>query len=251
MTKKLTSHEQRKLLLTGETIREKDWGLLLSMPVFLVGIIYYSLIRDREGLAGAYGHLGIAFKNYHKHHWQQTFLIKIAYFLFDKASINSTGEGQVSSILHCGQAAKDLKNLSLAESKFKQALSLAQQQQNQALAAYALSYLGGVHTNQQRSSLALKELRQAVKTLTRESQHQSDSLYLHIWLTHAQLTLAEYYLATNNHSLAQKSARQVLNLSQKYHLQLRYQEAQRLLKKHCLNLLFFTSLLYQLNQRIY
>ena len=231
MLQPLQSHEQRNLLLWGESIRENPRTILLSIPIFLFGIFYYTLIKDDKGLAGSYGHLGIAFKNYHKHYWQQPFLLQIAYKLIDNASHKSQGEGLVSTILHCGQVAKDLQNYSLAEVKFKQALFQAHKLKQYVQLGYILSHLASVHVAQQRFDVAFRELNQSLKILQSGIKQKPTSLYYQIWLSHGELTMSEYYLAIRDYKQAKKYAQQALNRSQKHQLKFRQQEAHQLLNR--------------------
>src|SRR3989344_3476159 len=61
--RKLRSHEQKRILLLGEKLRENPNTILLSIPVFMFCVIFYSLSGNKEGIAGSLGHCGIAFKN--------------------------------------------------------------------------------------------------------------------------------------------------------------------------------------------
>lgn len=65
---KVKSDEEKGILKLGESVREHPKGIIFSVPIFLLGFIYYSLTGDRKGVAGALGHCGIAFKNYYRHH---------------------------------------------------------------------------------------------------------------------------------------------------------------------------------------
>src|SRR3989344_9424212 len=100
--------EPNKLLALGEKLRENPDTILLSIPVLGLGIILFSLTEDKENLAGAYGHLGLAFRLYHKHHWQSPVLLKIAYWLLSQSARINAGLGQPTVRMVMGGISSDL-----------------------------------------------------------------------------------------------------------------------------------------------
>lgn len=231
MGKKVKSHERRKILLLGETIRENPRTILLSIPIFFFGFIFYTLIGDKEGKAGSFGHCGITFKNYHRHYWQKDFLLKIAYFLFDKSSQYATGEGRVSDFLHCGKTALVLGNTPLALKKYNEALKEAKKIGHKSMPGYIFSHIAALKLESKDIDKAKEYLKKAHDILTRALKERPDSMYLHIWMSQVELMYGEYWLAAGDKRRALSWAKMAESRAMKYSLKVRKLDAKKLLEK--------------------
>jgi len=229
---KLKSHEKKKILLLGETFRENPNTILLSIPIFLFGVLYYSLVSDKQGLAGSYGHMGISFKNFYKHFWQRKFLLKVSYSLFKKSSdYAELGEGKVSSILHCGQVAVTLERYKLARKQFVKALLLAKELNRSDHAAYILGHMAKVEIETQDLGKAKEYLDRSLRILKRAVNKNPKSLYLQIWLSHSELMLGEYWLASGDRAKAKIWAEKARKRANKYNLKVRKLDVKKLVSK--------------------
>lgn len=231
MGKKVKSHEERRILLLGETVKENPRTILLSIPIFFFGLLFYSLIGDGAGVAVSLGHCGISFKNYHRHYWQKDFLLKIAYFLFDKSSQYATGEGKVSDFLHCGKTALALGDSSLALKKYGEALKEARRIRHQSIAGNIYAHMAAVELERKSLSRAKEYLVRAHKILDKSIKEKPNSLYIHIWLSGAELISGEYCLAKGDKEVARVWAKKAESRAMKYNLKVRKLDANKLLEK--------------------
>ena len=231
MKRKVKSHEKRRILLFGETIRENPRTILLSIPVFFFGFLFYSLIGDREGKAGSLGHCGITFKNYYRHHWKKKFLLEIAYFLINSSSKLATGEGKVSNFIHCGQIAFTLGKHPLAVSKFREALKEAEDINHKSIQGNIYNHMAIVELKKGKLNEARKYLDKAVDILEGAVKKKPDSLYLHVWFSGAELVMGEYFIKKGDKGSAKKWAIKAQKRVKKYNLKTRKQDVKNLLKR--------------------
>ncbi|OGM26660.1 hypothetical protein A3D00_01000 [Candidatus Woesebacteria bacterium RIFCSPHIGHO2_02_FULL_38_9] len=230
--RKLRSHEQKRILLLGEKLRENPNTILLSIPVFMFGVIFYSLSGNKEGIAGSLGHCGIAFKNYHKHFWQKDFLLKIGFWLFNKSADYATGEGKVSTVLHAGQISLSLDNLNLARKKYEEALMVCKNQKvDTGIDGYIFVHLAVLDLKEKKLDKVKLNLDKALKILNIRLEENPKSLYLHIWMSLLELTMGEYYLTVGDKMLARAWAEKAQNRTEKYDLKVRKLDVKRLLSR--------------------
>ncbi|MEK7188391.1 MAG: hypothetical protein AAB685_00885 [Patescibacteria group bacterium] len=231
-TLQLKSHDIRKILIFGESLRENPKTILFSIPIFIFGILFYFLIGDKEGVAGSLGHMGISFKNYHKHFLQKDFLLNIAYFLFEKSSLSASGEGKVSAILHAGQTVFVLEDFKTAISKYKEALTeISKEKVTTGIEGYIFSHLATVEIKKKDFKKAEKYLDRALKVLALKIKEKPDSLYLHIWFSHLELTYGEYFLAIGKKREARVWTEKAKQRAEKYDLKVRKHDVSKLFKR--------------------
>lgn len=226
----LKSHSTQKLLIFGEKVRENPRTILLSIPIFIFALIYYWITGYREGVAGSLGHMGIAFTNFYKHNWQQNFLLRIGYFLFGKSTEFATGEGKVSAILHCGQAAILLKDFELARRKSLEALrEVKKENVKTGIEGYIYGhYLGKIELETENVGKARGHVERGLKILKEKSKRSRGSLYLQVWLSGTELTMAEYWLAKKDEEASRIWAERAKARADKYNLKVRKLDAKKL-----------------------
>ena len=231
MSIKTKSQERRRILELGESLRENPGTILLSVPIFFFGYLFYSIIGDKEGVAGSLGHCGITFKNYYKHYWKQDFLLKIAYRLYDKSAQYATGEGKVSTIHHAGQVALELGDVELAEKRYKEALSEARRLKLVNIEAYVIDHMAQLEIERGNYELAKEYLDGAYNILSKAVKKEPKSMYLHIWLSSVEINTANYWLAVGDKNKARIWAKHAQKRADKYDLKMRKKDVKKIMDK--------------------
>lgn len=224
------THEPNKLLALGEKLRENPDTILLSIPVLSFGLILFSLTGDKEALAGAYGHLGLAFRLYHKHHWQNPVLLKIAYWLLSRSALINTGMGQPTVRMVMGGIASDLGNYDEAKKEYELGIKMAKDLKDNLQAAFITGHLGRLEIKTGDLPTAKKTLNSSLKVLSAAVKKDS-SPRLHIWLSNVEIGLSEWFLAAGDKTQAKIWADKVTARAEKYDLKTRKLDAAKLLEK--------------------
>ena len=232
--------EPNKLLALGERLRENPDTILLSIPVLGLGIILFSLTEDKENLAGAYGHLGLAFRLYHKHHWQSPVLLKIAYWLLSQSARINAGLGQPTVRMVMGGISSDLGNYSQAQKDYELGIQMAKGLKDSWQAAFIASHLGRLETKTGNLVGAKKNLDDSLKILSAAVKKDS-SPRLHIWLSNTEIGLSEWFLAAGDKIQAKTWADKVSARAEKYDLKTRKLDAANLLAKISTPIVFVVS----------
>lgn len=228
---KTVSKETSKILRLGESLRENPRTILLSIPVFSFGYAWHTLLGNKEKQAGSLGHMGIAFKNYHQHYWQNPALLKIAHSLFRKTAALANRESKPTVLLMCGKTALELGDEEAARKDLEEGIKEAKRVKDDYQGAFVLGHLGSLFLKQKKLEEAKTALDRALKTLEKAVEEKPDSLYYQVWISYVELALAEYYLVADD----KKQARQWLSRAEKriekYDLGVRRLEAQKLRKQ--------------------
>ena len=230
MTKKLKSKEPKRILHLGESLRENSKTILLSIPVFTFGLCYYSMISDKEGLAGAYGHMGIAFKNYHKHFWKKRFLLEIAYYLFRKAAELGGGKDRPTVLLKCGQTALELGDKKSAEKNYNEAIAEAKRLKDKYQKAYVSAHLADL-IKEKDFEKAEGMLTNSHEVLNQAIDKNPEALYFQIWISFVELALGQLYLSKADKNSARVWAEKAHARVEKYDLKVRKLDVKKLLSK--------------------
>lgn len=210
--------EPNKLLAIGEGLRENPKTILLSIPVLGFGVFWFGLIGDKHARAGAYGHLGLAFRLYYKHHWQNKIFLKIAYWLLDHAH---SGEGSPTVKMVMGGISAELGDKSQAITDFETGIKMALKIKDEPQAAFIESHLGKL-------LLDKKHLDHAYKVLSKFALNKSDQRP-HIWLSNVELGYSEWYLWKGDKVRANIWVKKAQFRANKYKLETRKLDVQRLL----------------------
>jgi tetratricopeptide (TPR) repeat protein len=222
--------EPNKLLALGEKLRENPQTILLSLPIFGWGILWFKLAGDKDGLAGAFGHLGLAFKLYYKHHWQNKSFLKISYHLLSEAAKQGTGNGQPSVRMVMGSIALDLGNNLQAKWDYELAIRMSRKIKDFNQTAFIMGHLGRVKTILGDFVGAKKDLDRGLKILSKTIKRDK-SPRLQIWISNLELAMSEWYLACGDKKKAKLWAIAVSRRSHKYDLKTRKLDANNLLSK--------------------
>ena len=228
---KVKSHEERKILLKGESLRENPKTILLSIPVFGVGYIYYLLVGDKQGVAGALGHCGITFKNYYRHHWHKEFLLKISFTLFLKSTDYAKGEGRVSTLLHAAQSACDLGNLDEADELYNDALKEADAIEHTAIKGNIYSHMAANEMKRENFKKAKKYLDDSYNILLKAEKDKSKSMYIQVWISGTEMSYGWYHLTLGDKKCAKSWALKAKKRVNKYDLKTRKADVEKLFKK--------------------
>lgn len=218
-----TLREENKLLAIGERLRENPRTILLSIPVLGWGIFWFGLMGDRDALAGAFGHLGLTFRLYYKHHWQNKTFLKIAYWLLLQAARLGTGDGQPTVRMVMGTIAAELENQEQAQVDYEAGIQMAKKIKDEPQAAFIESHLGKLLLDKKRLDHTYKVLSQFAKGKT--------DMRPHVWLSNAEIGLSEWYLAAGDKKRARLWANKVAARADKHDLKTRRLDAQNLKKK--------------------
>lgn len=212
--------EPNKLLALGESLRENPKTILLSIPVLGFGILWFGMIGNKYAQAGAFGHLGLAFRLYYKHHWQNKIFLRIAHKLLENAQ---SGEGSPTVIMVMGGISAELGDKTQAKRDYEQAIKIALKIGDVPQAAFIESHLGKL-------LLDKKHLDHAYKVLSKFAQNKREQRP-HIWLSNVELGYSEWYLAKLNKKMALYWANKTLTRANKYKLETRKLDVANLLKK--------------------
>ncbi|KKU03009.1 MAG: hypothetical protein UX99_C0030G0005 [Candidatus Amesbacteria bacterium GW2011_GWB1_47_26] len=224
------AQEGNRLLSLGERVRENPHTILLSIPILGFAIIWLKLVRDREGQAAGYGHLGLTFKLLYKHHWKNKLLQTIAYDLFSKAVDLATGDGRPTIILKMAQISGEQGNWKKAKDEVARALLLAKQIGDDSQYAYLLAHLGRIKIMLDDMPGAKSDLENSLKNLTAITQKES-TMRLQVWMSTPEMILSEWYLAASDNKNAKLWAQKVIDRAEKYDLKTRKLDGQNLLKR--------------------
>ena len=222
--------EPNKLLALGEKLRENPDTILLSVPVLGLGIILFSLTGDKEALAGSYGHLGLTFRLYHKHHWQNPVFLKIAYWLLSQSALINTDMGQPTVRMVLGGISSDLGNYDQARKDYQLGIQMAKDLKDPWQGAFITSHLGRLETKTGNLVIAKKDLDDSLKILSAAVKKDSGPR-LHIWLSNVEIGLSEWFLATGDKTQAKLWANKVAARAEKHDLKTRKLDSIKLLEK--------------------
>lgn len=225
-----TIKEAYSLLAIGEGFRENPRTILLSIPILGFSIFWYSFAHNRSALAGAYGHLGLTFRLYYKHHWQNPVLLKIAYWLLLQSSKINVGMGQPTVRMVLGGIASDLGNYDQAQKDYELGIQMAKDLKDPWQAAFITSHLGRLEIKIGNLVGAKKNLDDSLKILLAAVKKDSSSR-LQIWLSNVEIGLSEWFLATGDKIQAKFWADKVVSTAEKYDLKTRRLDAINLLAK--------------------
>ena len=134
----------KKFLSLGEQLRENPKTIWLSIPVLILGIMWYGIKGDKEGQTGGYGHLGLTFRLLHKHQGQSKLFLRISYWLFSQANHIGVGSGLPTVRLKMAQVVAQLGDLKQAKMDIESAIKLCQQTKDISQAAYITAHLGRI-----------------------------------------------------------------------------------------------------------
>lgn len=207
----------------GERLRENPQTILLSIPVLIWGILWFGITENIPAQAGAYGHLGLSFRLYYKHHWQNKVFLRIAYSLLSNATKLGTGDGQPTVRMVMGGIAAELGNKAQAKEEYDAGIQMAKRIKDGPQAAFIESHLGRLLVNK-------KHLDHAYKILFKFANGKT-GMRPHIWLSNAEIGLSEWYLAAGDKKRAKFWADKVARRAAKYDLKTRILDAQKLLQK--------------------
>lgn len=224
------THEPNKWLALGERLRENPRTILLSIPVLGAGVLWFGLVEDKNAQAGAFGHLGLTFRLYYKHHWQNKFFLRLAYYLLSQAAELGTGDGQPTVRMVMGGIAADLGNLGQAKNNYDKGVTLAKRINDPIQAAFVESHLGRLEIQNHHLPAAQKHLDHAYKVLSQFATNKTDARP-HIWLSNAEIGYGEWYLAAGDKKRAKLWTDKVAARANKYNLKTRRLDAQKLLQK--------------------
>lgn len=233
--------EPNKLLALGEKLRENPDTILLSLPVLAWAIVWYGWTGNKPAQAGGFGHLGLAFKLYYKHHWQNQILLKIAYWLLTQALLCGDRDGQPTVKMVMGSISLDLGDKNQAKSDYEQAVNMAKNIGDQNQMAFVLGHLGRIKTQLGDFVGAKKDLDLGLKILTRALKKDS-APRLHIWISNVELAMSEWYLAAGDKKRAKLWVQKVATRAEKYDLKTRKLDAKNLLSKIANPLVIITLL---------
>lgn len=231
MAKKLKSHETSKLLALGEKLRENPKTILLSVPIFLIGTVWFSLKKDEEKLAGSFGHLGITFKNCYKHHWQQKFLLILAAKSFAISAKHAPLKDKPAVLLKLGQTWIELEKIELGQRIYEEGIKIAEKIKDFPMVGYILAHRGRLFASQKKPELAWQDLKKAEEYIRQGIKKRKDSLYYQIWLSGVELDISDYYLTLKETEKALEWVKKAGRRAEKFSLETRKLDAQKMLKK--------------------
>lgn len=212
--------EPNKLLALGERLRENPKTILLSIPVLGFGIVWFGLIGDKFAQAGASGHLGLGFRLYYKHHWQNKIFLRIAYKLLENAM---EGEGSPTVRMVMGGISAELGDKVQAQQDYELGIKMSLAIKDAPQAAFIESHLGKL-------LLDKKHLDHAYKVLNKFAQNKLEQRP-HIWLSNVELGYSEWYLSKLNKNLALIWANKAKNRADKYQLETRKLDVENMIRK--------------------
>lgn len=215
-----TLSEPNKLLALGEKLRENPRTILLAILILGFGILWFEIMGDKYAQAGAFGHLGLTFKLYYKHHWQNKIFLRIAYRLLESAM---EGEGVPTVRMVMGGISEELGDKTQARLDYESGIEMALKNKDSPQAAFIESHLGKL-------LLDKRHLDNAYKILSKFAQNKLEQRP-HIWLSNVELAYSEWYLAKLNKKMALYWANKTLTRANKYNLETRKLDVDNLFKK--------------------
>lgn len=214
----------------GEKFRENPKTIFLSLPIFGIGLAWFSLTGQSEYLSGSFGHLGLTFKLLYKHHIKNKLLLKIAYWLFGRAYSVGAGDSAPTVKMKLGEIAFELDKKTEALNHLQYAVKLAKAENDLPQMAYAQVNLGRLQIQFHDLTSAQTNLTLALPILS-EASRNSESHRLHIWACAAEIGMAEYHLALADKKAALVWANKAKRRAESYHLKTRFLDVKNLFRK--------------------
>jgi len=210
----------KKFLSLGEQLRENPKTIWLSIPVLILGIMWYGIKGDKEGQTGGYGHLGLTFRLLHKHQGQSKLFLRISYWLFSQANHIGVGSGLPTVRLKMAQVVAQLGDLKQAKMDIESAIKLCQQTKDISQAAYITAHLGRIKIKLGDLAGAKRDLESSFRDLEKILKKRS-TMHHQIWMSTAEMGLSEWYFASGDKKQALLWAQKAAARAQKQDLKTR------------------------------
>lgn len=231
MVSKLKTHETSRLLSLGERLRENPRTILFSIPIFLIGALWFSFKKDSERISGSWGHLGISFKNYYKHRLKLRLLLRLAAECFSRSLQYSPLKDKPTVLLKLGQTQIELGDVKAGEKVFNEAIKIAKDLKDYPQLGYVLSHRGKLYVLQKKMDLAWQDFQRALEYIEEGVEKKKDSLYYQIWFSGLELEIANYYLELGQKEEAEQWIVKAKQRAEKYKLETRKLDVLKMMGK--------------------
>lgn len=219
------------LLDFGENVRETNSTFWFSIPIFLLGVVWYSITGNKRNLANAYGQLGIVPKNAEKHHFKFAFNLSIARFLFIKSSQLAPDDEKPAHLLKLGQIYARMGDYRKAYEALNKAEEIVTKFDNTPLLGYVLSHLGQAQYYDGKFTEAKASLEKSLRLLEDAVKNKPNSFHYNIWLSGAYLDMFEWNFRQGNKEKALEWVKKAEGVVNQHNLQARSLDVKNSYKK--------------------
>lgn len=222
--------KKEQLLLFGEKLRENPRTFWFSVPIFLICLLVYFLLKDKKALAHTFEQLGIVPQNTYRHWYKNSHLLTMANFLFKKASQLAPEEDKPAYLLKYGQTLSQLGQFRKSLLVFNKALKICKKYNQQPMLGYILSHKGHTLMEYGFEKEAFKDLKESIRLLEQALKEKS-FVYHQIWLSGAELSMAEWYLKSKKKHEALKWAKKAEKRAKENNLKIRILDSKKVLEE--------------------